>query len=171
MDAVVSLHELRILSVKWLKLQRRITKWPVPPGLSGGLELAEASWPGGRGLASGTNRFIHNVHTPPGKSDRSRNSLLPVHLLAGRSPTVDELDYPKNPSRGVARRLELLREAVSLPKFAPFVDRMVVFVDPAYVDEAFAALWDSPACCVAELADLLQAEPLRGPPCENFLLS
>jgi hypothetical protein len=65
MKAEASLHELRILSMKWLKLQRRIMKWPVPPGLSGGLELAEASRPGGSGLASWANRFIHNVHTPP----------------------------------------------------------------------------------------------------------
>ena len=89
--------------------------------------------------------------------DAHRALSLEWHLKRGRGNRKGRRRHRQTGKsgnvRGVARRLELLREAVSLPKFAPFADRMVVFVDPAYVDEAFAALWDTPVCCVAELAD------------------
>ena len=42
MNAVRSLHDLRILSMKWLKLQRRITKWPVPSGVAIAVAMATA---------------------------------------------------------------------------------------------------------------------------------
>ena len=65
------------------------------------------------------------------------------------------------PTRGVARRFELLREALCLPKFERFRDRFVVFVDDAHVDAAFAALIDTPGllCCVLPLGELLLHPP------------
>jgi predicted GIY-YIG superfamily endonuclease len=59
-------------------------------------------------------------------------------------------------NRGVARRLELLREALCLPKFERFRGRIAVFVDNAHIDSAFAVLVDAagPPCCVMPLGTL-----------------
>lgn len=45
-------------------------------------------------------------------------------------------------SRGIARRFQLLREALELAKFNAFLSRMVVAVPDRYLDDAFAALID-----------------------------
>ena len=69
---------------------------------------------------------------------------LEWHLKRGGPPTL----------RGVARRLSALRAALDHPKFARFLERLVVFVAPRYVDAAWAALSDLPTphgCCVLPL--------------------
>lgn len=52
---------------------------------------------------------------------------------------------------GVDVRLEALREALSRPKFRPFLSSMAVLARPEEVDAAWVALWDLPEIAILPL--------------------
>lgn len=73
----------------------------------------------------------------------------------GRRPPRGGLRGPAGGKRGVARRLELLGEALGLAKFAAHLPRLVVLVAAAHVDAAFAAVFGLPTeVCVLFLEEM-----------------
>jgi predicted GIY-YIG superfamily endonuclease len=117
--------------------------------LSGGAR-ATARAAGPRGGAW-QHLFVVVVERADGEFGAHEALSLEWHLKRGR--------VAMEKTRGVARRLELLREALCLPKFERFRDRISVFVHDAYVDAAFAVLLDAPVgpCCVLPLETLFEA--------------
>ena len=124
--------------------------------LRGGARATARATPGGHTGGAWRHLFVIVVERADGDFGAHEALSLEWHLKRGRGGGARAKKAPRCNNRGVARRLELLREALCLPKFERFRGRIAVFVDEAHIDSAFAVLVDAagPPCCVMPLGTL-----------------